>query len=278
MKDFYKVEPDRVKLLNKHFTPGRGGSKIKYIVRHHNAGMLSIDQIWQVWQDREASAHYQVTVDGEVGQLVWDGDTAWHAANSVANRESIGIEHANSAGSGQDWPISDATIREGARLAAALCRFYGLGRPEFGKNIFDHRRWTSTSCPHHLAQGGKYHDQWMREAQSFYDALVAGRVNPDGSPKSGSVVEDEGISVSEADRIIKHITDFIKGFVGPIGSDVKDNRQQLTGGRDMGQYPGWAQLGQDSQGRNLTLVDAVAALRRDVARMEKKLDEKEGGR
>ena len=38
---------------------------------------------------------------------------------------------------------------------------------------------------------------------------------------------------------------WLKGFVGPIGGDVKDVRQQVTGGRDsiagdlQASYPGW---------------------------------------
>ena len=74
--------------------------------------------------------------------------------------------------------------------------------------------------------------------------------------------------MSAVDKIIKFITD----FVAPIGSDVKDIRQQLTGGRDRGEYPGWPQLGKSAAGKNLTLVDAVAATRQDLARVEKKLD------
>ena len=82
----------------------------------------------------------------------------------------------------------------------------------------------------------------------------------------------EEITVSEADRIIKHITDYISGFVGPIGSDTKDVRQQLTGGRDAGDYRGWPQLGKDSQGRNLTVVDAIAALRVELAEFRAEFD------
>ena len=37
-----------------HLTPGREGRTIDKIVIHHNGGNLSIDQIWNVWQDREA--------------------------------------------------------------------------------------------------------------------------------------------------------------------------------------------------------------------------------
>ncbi|MGP9760250.1 glycoside hydrolase domain-containing protein [Corynebacterium sp. AOP12-C2-36] len=171
MRSWSKCEAWVTKLMNKHTTPGRGGKQIKYIVRHHNAGILSIDQIWDVWQQRQASAHYQVDRFGMVGQLVWDSDTAWHAADTVRNQESIGIEHANSGGANLDWPISDATIEEGAHLAAALCLKHGLGRPVFGRNIRDHLETGATSCPFHLADGGKYHRKWMERAQYWYDAM-----------------------------------------------------------------------------------------------------------
>ena len=89
---------------------------------------------------------------------------------------------------------------------------------------------------------------------------------------NGTNPTKEEITVSEADRIIKHITDYISGFVGPIGSDTKDVRQQLTGGRDAGDYRGWPQLGKDSQGRNLTVVDAIAALRVELAEFRAEFD------
>ena len=105
MKNWLTLEPDRYKLMNKHYTPGRGGNKVECVVVHHNAGVLSIDQIWQVWQSRAASAHYQVQSDGVIGQLVNDWDTAWHAANQYTNQRSIGIEVANSAGPNADLSL-----------------------------------------------------------------------------------------------------------------------------------------------------------------------------
>lgn len=162
---------DQTLWLNRHYTPGRGGQAIKYIVRHHNAGMLTTQGCWDVWQSREASAHYQVEQSGRVGQLVRDTDTAWHAANLLRNQQSIGIEHANSGGANQDWPISDATITAGGKLAAELCLKHSLGRPEFGVNIRDHKETGSTACPYHLAEGGKYHAAWMKAAQDHYDII-----------------------------------------------------------------------------------------------------------
>lgn len=176
--DWDNIEPDRYRLMNKNFTPGRGGHEIKYIVIHHNAGCLSIDQIWQVWQTREASAHYQVDVEGTIGQLVNDQDTAWHAADLLRNQESIGIEHANSAGPDADWPISEATREAGAHLVAALCKYYGLGRPQWGQNVRPHSETGQTSCPYRLGPDGDYGQDYIARAQYWYDQMT----NPAPTP------------------------------------------------------------------------------------------------
>lgn len=54
--------------------------------------------------------------------------------------------------------------------------------------------------------------------------------------------------------IAEEVYNCLKVFVGPIGSDVKDVREQLTGGRDKGQYPGFPQID------NRALADAVAKI------------------
>lgn len=199
MKNWFTVEPDVVKLMNKHYTPGRGGANIEYITRHHLAGILTTEQTWQVWQTRQASAHYVVENSGRIGQLVWDRDTAWSNANAYSNARSIAIEHSNSSGN-PDWSINDTVIREGARLAAALCWFYKLGRPTFGRNIRDHREFGSTSCPHHLASGGKYHDTWMRIAGEHYDWMAA---NPDGIPPTIPPIPEEDAMAADLNTMIE---------------------------------------------------------------------------
>lgn len=264
--DWKNVEPDVYRLINKHYTPGRGGQQIKYIVRHHNAGILTIDGCWQVWQDRPASAHYQVENSGRIGQLVNDGDTAWHAANQLRNQQSIGIEHANSGGANEDWPISDTVIKQGARLAAALCRYYNLGRPEYGKNIKDHKETGQTSCPYHLAAGGKYHQAWMNEAQRFYDELKSGKT----APKKSAKKENRSLTMNAVEKVNEHTRAFVTGYIGPQIDAIQEIWRQLRGPAGNG----WAQLGQNDRGQNLTLVDGVAALRRDVAELRALIEEK----
>ena len=162
--DFDNLNADVTRILNKHYTKGRDGHKIKYVVIHYNGGNLTVDGCYNVWQTRKASAHYQVQSDGVIGQLVWDSNTAWHAGNWVANCESIGIEHANIGNA-----ITADCINSGAHLTAAVCRYYGLGRPEWGVNVFPHQHFSATDCPGPLRDGTYYNTQYMALAQAYYD-------------------------------------------------------------------------------------------------------------
>ena len=83
--------------------------------------------------------------------------------------------------------------------------------------------------------------------------------------RAHEIVNQGGITVSEADRIIE----FMKGYLGPGLSDTKDNREQLTGGRDKHpgdlkkSYPGWdlARLvasAREKEFTGLTLVEMCA--------------------
>ena len=75
--DWLNLIADEDMILKKNFTVGRAGKNINKIVVHHNAGTLTIKGCHDVWQEREASAHYQVEREGRIGQLVHDKDTTW---------------------------------------------------------------------------------------------------------------------------------------------------------------------------------------------------------
>lgn len=204
MKNLSTLQPDVIRLMNKHFTPGRGGRKIRYVVLHHTAGVLTTEQVWNIWQTRQASAHYIIEPSGRIGQLVYDRDTAWANANLQANQESITIEHSNSAGAAQDWPINPATIEKGAEWVAAICVYYKLGRPEWGKNVRGHSDFHSTSCPYHLRRGGKYHDQYMRAAQAAYDRLTR--------PATPAASSSSAPKIGEPVNIIRSLVNSAKSF------------------------------------------------------------------
>lgn len=235
MKDWHKLEPDLVHLTRKHFTPGRGGRQIRHVTLHHMAMVGGVKECVRVWQDRPASAHYCIDRDGVIGQAVWDRDTAWANANQRSNQETIAIEHSNSGGAAQDWPISEKTLEAGAHLVAAICRYYKLGRPVSGRNVRFHSIESGgmTGCPHHLRPGGKYHDAYIARAQYWYDAMA--------KPQP----EEKGITMFGPEQV---------GALDEAKRYSRDTKAQLTGSGELGKYPGWPQLG----GR--TVVDALAAI------------------
>lgn len=192
MKNWNELQADENLLMNKHYTQGRSGKSITKIVLHHNAGNLTIKDCWNTWQTREASAHYQVDAAGLIGQLVWDKDTAWHAGNWEANTTSIGIEHANNH-TGYPWTISEATLENGAHLVAALCRYYKLGRPEWGKNVFGHKNFAATSCPGEIA--GSQNSKYMARAQYWYGQM-SGTTPASATPAPKPSVDIDALEVS----------------------------------------------------------------------------------
>ena len=155
-------------ILDRHYDKGREGHTIERIVLHHMGGNGTVEGCWCTWRVREASAHYPVESSGRIGQLVQDEDTAWHVGYE-ANVNSIGIEHANTSLS--PYHISDECLDSGAHLVAVLCKMYGLGRPEWGVNVFGHSDFRATGCPGSLRLGDSQHDEYMARAQAYYDAM-----------------------------------------------------------------------------------------------------------
>lgn len=172
MKNWDKLEADVDKILTKHFTKGRSGRKLQYIGIHYNAGNLTVEGCYSVWQSRAASAHYQVESNGRIGQLVWDSDTAWALGDWDANCKSISIEHANNS----DGTITAECLDNGAHLVAALCKHHGLGRPQWLVNVFPHKYFNSTSCPGQIY--GSQKDAYIQQAQMWYDQMVSGGESP----------------------------------------------------------------------------------------------------
>ena len=98
-----------------------------------------------------------------------------------------------------------------------------------------------------------------RGSKAQLQALFTGKPTPEEEP-----------SEEEMNKLYKQLTAFISGYFGPQFDAIQEIWKQLRGP----QGQGWPQLGVNEKGQNLTLVDAVAALRSDVARIEKKLEER----
>lgn len=182
-------------LLTKHYSE-LAGRDIEAITVHHMTIVGDGDgdalvRCYNVWQNREASAHYGV--DGKfVGQFVWDKDFAWATANNWGNLHTISIEHANRT-AGPAWEVDVETWMTGAKLAAYLHVLYKLGRPTStgfgaGGTLRTHQSFYQTACP-----GPYFKSIWTKyvtEVQRVYDLIVKGGVvtPPTTTPKTYTVV------------------------------------------------------------------------------------------
>ncbi|MBO6158011.1 MAG: N-acetylmuramoyl-L-alanine amidase [Firmicutes bacterium] len=115
---------------------GRDGYSIDKIVIHHwgEDGQQQSNVVnWFVNPDSQASAHYVVS-DGLVTQMVQESDTAWHAANRIANKQSIGIEcHPEKTPGDVDTVVN---------LIANIWHSYGKVLP-----LTKHSDYVATDCP-----------------------------------------------------------------------------------------------------------------------------------
>ena len=120
---------------------------IHLIVIHVTDGSFAGAVSWLTNPQSHVSAHYAVSRDGDVVQMVARKDIAWHAGNHVVNAESIGVEHEGMT----DDPsgFTDAEYRASARLVAWLVRFYDI--PVDRQHIIGHSDVPDPSDP---AQGG----------------------------------------------------------------------------------------------------------------------------
>ena len=76
--------------------------------------------------------------------------------------------------------------------------------------------------------------------------------------------------MNAVEQINAHTRAFISGFFTPQFDAIQEIWRQLRGPGGQG----WEQLGQNEHGQNLTLVDAVAAIRHDIANLRKEIQEK----
>lgn len=86
---------------------------------------------------------------------------------------------------------------------------------------------------------------------------------------SGKPAPNDGLSEDEMSKLYKQITAFISGYLGPQIEAIQEIWRQLRGPSGNG----WEQLGQNERGQNLTLVDAVAAIRQQLVQIQADVNE-----
>lgn len=182
--DWKNLQPDVYMRVAAGFTKGRPYG-ISGVTVHHMAGNLTLEQCKAALDSNGTGAHYGVA-GGRVAQFVDDYNRAWACGDGIGtgggNDRTISIEHAND--HADPWTVSEDTLDTGAHLTAAICVYYKLGRPEWGKNVWPHRHWSATACPGELY--GSQKDAYIARAQAWYDSMVNGAAEPEKTSQGAS--------------------------------------------------------------------------------------------
>jgi hypothetical protein len=102
-----------------------------------------------------AAAHYVVSKDGHITQLVRELDVAFHTGNRAYNERSVGIEHE---GFVTDPSFPDAMYQASAKLTASICGRYRI--PVDRTHIIGHSEVPGTD---HTDPGPHWNwDRYMR--------------------------------------------------------------------------------------------------------------------
>lgn len=134
--------------LSPHYD-SREGTPITDITIHHMAGNLTVYQCGEVFQTREASAHYGIDGEGRIGQYVDEKYASWANANAASNRRSVTIELANDE-IGGNWHVSDTAIERCIDLCVDICRRNGIDLVYTGDTsgtLTRHNMFYATTCP-----------------------------------------------------------------------------------------------------------------------------------
>jgi N-acetyl-anhydromuramyl-L-alanine amidase AmpD len=115
-----------IRAQSNSFRKGRGGNQIQNIILHSTDGTEKSDL--NQLTTGGVSAHYYVTRDGRIYNLVNDQDSAFHAGQTIDNARfgngaTLGIEQEHIDGK-EDWP--DIQVQATAKLVSTLQKKYGL--------------------------------------------------------------------------------------------------------------------------------------------------------
>lgn len=263
----------------RRFTFGkpRPAHQIKNIIIHVtvNAPGTPAENVANYQISSQSGSYHELT-DTTVKHLIENTDD-WLTWSSGNYGNDIGLHRSfvmRGTETRAQWLQYDNMLREAAKRDAEWCRKYNIppvkltaadlkaGKKGFAGHLETGQAWGGTS---HVDPGTGF--PW-----DVYLGYVRDYLNGTPQEKEGDVLTTN------------FFTDFLKGFIGPVISDVKDIRQQVTGGRDAGQYPGWsiAQLVKNYQARpgdtgTLPEMLAVAltelqALRDDINTIKKELN------
>lgn len=152
---------------------GRGGKTPGFIIPHHMAGNLSVDQFFAIMaSSRQMSPTVSVHTDGTVYAWVPEEMRPWTTGSYTADQDALTLEIANDE-IGGDWHISDTAYDTAVAICAEWCKRYGIDpywKPGAMGTIQMHKEWAPTACP------GPYMSRKIESGQFEKDVRAA--MNP----------------------------------------------------------------------------------------------------
>jgi hypothetical protein len=151
-----------------NFTPALHRTIDRIVIHATEGGSLIGNVSWLAGDASESSAHYVVSRDGQIVQLVPLHDVAWHSGNRAVNEHSIGIEHIGET----DDPagFTAAEYRASAQLVAWLARRYRI--PINRRHIIGHAEVPDPFHPGALGGSDHHTDPGTYWRWGYYLKLV----------------------------------------------------------------------------------------------------------
>ena len=129
----------------------RNGQRITKITIHHAAGVLTAEQLANIFkvERRCASCNYAIGKDGDIVGVVPEEKRAWTSGSRWNDEQAITIEVSNIKGK-PGWEVSDASMDALIKLCADICRRYAIV-PYFNgtkdASMTFHYMFQATECP-----------------------------------------------------------------------------------------------------------------------------------
>lgn len=137
-----------------NFSHGRK-RKIDMLVIHVMEGTFGPTAAWFANPEAHVSAHYGISVDGDVARYVRESDTAWHAGHPDYNARSIGIELEGHIADGAET-FTEPMINTLAELCEQICSQWGIPRDR--AHIIGHNEVPDPRHPGQLGGAGHHQD------------------------------------------------------------------------------------------------------------------------
>lgn len=131
---------------------GKRTAKIKHIVPHHVAGIVSVETLGSIFApaSRQASSNYGIGSDGRIGLYVDEDNRAWTTSSNRIDQMSVTAELSNSA-IGGDWLVSDVVINAAINLFSDICYRHGIYPCTYTGDekgtLLMHKWYAQTNCP-----------------------------------------------------------------------------------------------------------------------------------